>query len=330
MKGLRLIVCLAVLLGTPNCNTENQGSTPADTEIKGTIAGNPAPASLRTISGTVEWPPPTLQTIGRDEAVCDLSRPVALVLEDADGRQSSWDFAGEAFEFEVETNQTYRLFLAQDETRCGELHYTATQSWGGLKTVLGNGDEDVELGELFIYDIGLIHAANDPGLFTDHDGDGITDHLDPDADGDGLPDTDLDYDGLIDWAQADLAPGEDTPAADTCDILFMHPSHRSALLVPRATRQGEIVLHVSAEVAAIEARSMRLLDQDDRPVPAPFVKTWIAKTPKGPAVAIQTIPLALDARYTLVVPPGSFSCQGGGEFENDLEIEFIPHPYFGP
>jgi hypothetical protein len=316
---------LWLALGLAACNSDNQGSTPADTEIKGTIAGNPAPASLRTISGTVEWPPPAgLKTIGRGDFVCDVAQPVSLVLEDAEGGQTTWAFDSKTFEFEAETEQNFRLFLTQGETPCAALHFSDTQSWSGLKTVLGAGEEDVELGAISFFGGGLILAANDPAGFTDNDGDGVTDDQDSDANGDGLPDADLDYDGLIDWAQFTSA-GTSLPTADECDVLFLWPSHRGPFLVAPATRMGRIVLHINDEVETVTALNMRLLDQDDKVVKAPFTKTWIADTPTGPAIAIQTIPLTLGSDYTLIIPPESFTCQGGADFQNHLEIEFTPY-----
>lgn len=329
MKILRAIACVGVLLYLASCNPDNQGSTPADTEIRGTIAGNPAPASLRTISGTVQWPPLGLKAIGRDEALCDPNQPMALVLEDAAGERLTWAIDGNAFEFEVETEQTFRLFLTQDETTCGELHYSETQSWSGLKTIIGFGEGDVELGELTFYDNGLIFAANDPARSTDHDGDGVIDAEDSDVNGDGQQDADLDYNGLIDWSEFEPEQAASLPTADACDVLFLWPSHHSPFLVSRATHIGRIVMHISDEVESVTAKAMRLLDQDNKPVAAPFTKTWLADTPTGPAIAIETIPLNLRVPYTLIVPPGSFTCEGGSSFQNHLEIEFVPHLYLG-
>lgn len=332
MKTLRTLTALCVLLFLAACNPDNQGNTPANTEIKGTIAGNPAPASLRTISGTVQWPPLGLKAIGRDGVVCELSQSVALVLEDADGERSTWAFEGNAFEFEfeVETEQTFRLFLTQDETTCGELHYSETQSWSGLKTIISFGEGDVELGELTFYDNGLIFAANDPARSTDHDGDGVIDAEDADVNGDGQQDADLDYNGLIDWSEFEPEQAASLPTADACDVLFLWPSDHQPFLVSRATHRGLIALHTNDEVEIVTAKAMRLLDQDDKPVKAPFSKTWLADTPMGPAIAIETIPLILGSSYTLIIPPGSFTCQGGESFQNHIEIEFVPYPYLGP
>lgn len=329
MNTLRTLTALWVLFSLTACNPDNQGSTPADTEIRGTIAGNPAPANLRTISGTVQWPPLHIKAIGRDDALCDLNQPTALVLEDAVGERLTWAIDGNAFEFEVEKEQTFRLFLTQHEITCGELHYSKNQSWGGLKTVIGFGEGDVNLGELSFQESGPFFAANDPGRSTDHDGDGVMDAEDADANGDGQPDADLDYDGLIDWAQIAPEQTSGVPMADECDILFLWPSHHQPFLVSPTTHKGLIALHTSDEVEVLAAKAMRLLDQDDKPVKAPFSKRWLASTPMGPAIAIETIPLNLGSSYTLIVPPESFICQGGGSFQNHLEIEFVPYPYLG-
>jgi len=308
--GLLIFLIIPSACSSTSGNNQAEGTTTA-VQTGGTIAGNPS-MDLRKISGTVNWPPIEVS----DDNICDPAKDIAVALANTDGEVTTVAPNDDgSFELEARTTEIYsQLSLMQGDTTCAKLHNLPRE--GGLISYFGPGEDNMDLGQITTYNIGLMQNENNPEALFDSDDDGIIDSMEFDVDGDGKPETDYDGNGIYDF----VSPTDLEPAA--CDILYTRPYAGASFMIHPETLSGQIVLYLSQIPDNIDPRKIDILDADGNTITRAIVDHDLERTPKHFALNLKTVPLLANTSYTLLVSEGLITCADGSTNPRHLNIPF--------
>jgi len=166
----------------------------------GTEIGNPG--TKRSLTGALALASGSALTVAHPSGVAEscpgANGPITVSLATVVGAEVSTSPSGTGtFSAEIAQQERYEVLFQQNGASCAELFYGPSQPHSGLHVVLGKGPLDIDLGQITDLGGGVYVSSNDGAHFCDDDGDGVTDDLDDDANGDGVPDTDTG--GYVDW-----------------------------------------------------------------------------------------------------------------------------------
>lgn len=167
----------------------------------GTVIGNPG---TRSFSGALAVQSSASLTVTQQndavpESCPAANGPITVVLSTPAGDEVTVEESATGdFSTEINQEQRYEVVFQQGGTTCAELNYASSDRLAGLHVVLGKGTQNIDVGTVTDQGGGVYVSSNDPSSYCDDDGDGITDNLDTDANGDGVEDSDSNGDGVID------------------------------------------------------------------------------------------------------------------------------------
>jgi hypothetical protein len=300
-----------------------------DGNVLGTDVGNP-PTSLeyRTFSGSVELD--SFFESGHYTSDCDVSAPLEIGFGDGVGYTSAKITDGK-YAVHLDKKETYSdIAIMQDGQKCVSVVNGFGQGFGGFPTYIPAGDFDLDLS--LSGDSSLFNVTTNESVLAnfDQDKDGIVDSVDHDANGDGVPDRDADFDGKAQFIQ-----GKIQYVTLEKGIFYMHPYNKGKMILKEG-KFGEVIFYFKEEPTAemlgsFEEEALHFYDSNGDPVEISVKKVLSKEHGKIEGIYVVHVYVAgltfVDssgevAEYTLIVDEDIFTSSEGNVLERQIMIDF--------
>jgi len=261
---------------------------------------------------------------------CDVSAPLEIGFGDGVGYTSAKITDGK-YAVHLDKKETYSdIAIMQDGQKCVSVVNGFGQGFGGFPTYIPAGDFDLDLS--LSGDSSLFNVTTNESVLAnfDQDKDGIVDSVDHDANGDGVPDRDADFDGKAQFIQ-----GKIQYVTLEKGIFYMHPYNKGKMILKEG-KFGEVIFYFKEEPTAemlgsFEEEALHFYDSNGDPVEISVKKVLSKEHGKIEGIYVVHVYVAgltfVDssgevAEYTLIVDEDIFTSSEGNVLERQIMIDF--------